>query len=77
MIACCFTHPLDLLKVRLQADQSRKGTRVTTAAITIVRNEVLSCKTATESQSALHNFMLVQGFLALYNGLSAALLRQG
>ncbi|XP_071537476.1 mitochondrial dicarboxylate carrier isoform X1 [Panulirus ornatus] len=52
--AACFTHPLDLLKVHLQTQQTTKlgGGQM---AVHIVKN---------------------QGFFALYNGLSASLLRQ-
>ncbi|KAJ2761110.1 hypothetical protein IWQ56_005330, partial [Coemansia nantahalensis] len=54
MAAACFTHPIDLVKVRLQTASGR--TRVLHTVRQIVR-EV--------------------GILGLYNGLSAALLRQG
>lgn len=52
MAACC-THPLDTLKVRMQADPVRRGSIGTFNLV--VKNE---------------------GFLALYKGLSASMLRQ-
>ena len=52
--AACCTHPLDLIKVHLQTQQTGK-LGIVPQTVSIVRN---------------------QGFLALYNGLSASLLRQ-
>lgn len=52
--AACCTHPLDLLKVHLQTQQSG-NMRLVGMGVHVVRND---------------------GFLALYNGLSASLLRQ-
>jgi len=52
--ACCFTHPLDTLKVHLQTQQTGKM-GVVGQTMKIVRGE---------------------GVLALYNGLSASLVRQ-
>ncbi|RPB27999.1 mitochondrial carrier [Terfezia boudieri ATCC MYA-4762] len=57
-IAACFTHPLDLVKVRMQtAGTTARGTTPTMLGtfVKAARNE---------------------GFLALYSGLSASLLRQ-
>jgi len=53
-LALFFTHPLDLLKVRLQTDKGFKKGTIETAYL-IVKNE---------------------GLIALYNGLSASILRQ-
>jgi dicarboxylate transporter 10 len=53
-MACCCTHPLDLLKVQLQTQQEGK--------ISVVKLTV--------------NIVKKQGVRALYNGLSASLLRQ-
>ncbi|KAJ2453787.1 Mitochondrial dicarboxylate transporter [Coemansia sp. RSA 2336] len=54
MVAVCFTHPIDLIKVHLQT--STRHTRALQTMRGIVRES---------------------GILGLYNGLSAALLRQG
>lgn len=54
MVACCFTHPLDLAKVRLQTAKAPGG-GLGGMMVNIVKNE---------------------GILAIYSGLSAALLRQ-
>ncbi|OQV22620.1 Mitochondrial dicarboxylate carrier [Hypsibius exemplaris] len=53
-MACCFTHPFDLVKVQLQTQQDGK-LKIIPLTSSIVRQH---------------------GFLALYNGISASLLRQ-
>jgi len=59
MAAAFATHPLDLLKVRLQAETQRAGPKPG-AGLKIVMSIIRQ-----------------DGILALYNGLSASLLRQG
>ncbi|KAI8051256.1 mitochondrial carrier domain-containing protein [Syncephalis plumigaleata] len=54
-LAACCTHPLDLVKVRLQTTQGQARMGTARAMLTILR---------------------VEGPLALFNGLSASLLRQ-
>jgi dicarboxylate transporter 10 len=54
-LAACFTHPLDLVKVRFQTAKTTNRTSTVRAMIIIAQHE---------------------GVLALFNGLSAALLRQ-
>ncbi|XP_055354479.1 mitochondrial dicarboxylate carrier-like [Paramacrobiotus metropolitanus] len=62
-MAACFTHPFDLVKVQLQtASHSATGTAVPEVKMSII--------------SLTKNIVQNQGFLALYNGISASLLRQ-
>jgi dicarboxylate transporter 10 len=61
MGAACISHPLDLLKVRLQ-------TSTTTAAAGGPKEGILHL---------VGTSIRRDGFLSLYNGLSASLLRQG
>jgi dicarboxylate transporter 10 len=62
--AACCTHPLDLLKVHLQTavSKTRVGSASGSGHIGLVGNTVVIIKN--------------QGVLALYNGLTASLLRQ-
>ncbi|KAJ2846392.1 Mitochondrial dicarboxylate transporter [Coemansia brasiliensis] len=54
MVAACFTHPIDLIKVHLQTSTRR-----------------------TRALQTMRGIVRESGILGLYNGLSAALLRQG
>ena len=68
MGAACVTHPLDLAKVRMQTAKVRVGLLKTIGNVFKYEgNALLNCTT--------YNFNKI-GFLQLYSGLSAALLRQ-
>lgn len=60
MGAACVTHPLDLLKVRLQCALAHNQGACSSSLFALVRNIVQE-----------------RGVISLYDGLSAALLRQG
>jgi len=67
--AACITHPLDLLKVHLQTGSGVAATNVTEKALPNTKSNVTLI-------GHVAKIVRSQGFLALYNGLSASLLRQ-
>jgi len=64
--AACITHPLDLLKVHLQ----------TGSGVSAASGKAAIEKTNVNLIGHVAKIVRSQGFLALYNGLSASLLRQ-
>jgi dicarboxylate transporter 10 len=77
MGAACCSHPLDLLKVRLQTASAAPA-----AAATVPPGGVASAAAASATPrqglvGLITTIIRTDGVLSLYNGLSASLLRQG
>ena len=74
--AACCTHPLDLLKVHLQTAGTSEKIGIIRQTGSIIRQQVrlLHCHRVIQMGQILQ--ISLQGILALYNGLSASLVRQ-
>lgn len=73
--AACITHPIDLIKVHLQTQQTGKlGILQTT--MQVVRRDGRKCLVFEHLYAICKSVLILLGFFALYNGISASLLRQ-